>query len=58
MIVPIVGFAIAFSVLAYRHRKRGEHRTAIAELQRLGARLIMTTSESRNIGSMVEALSD
>ena len=56
MIASVAVFAIIFSVLAFRHRRLRKHQNAIAELQRLGARVAMTTPESRNIDSMEESI--
>ena len=58
LIATIVVFAIIFAILAFRHRALHKHRTAIVELQRLGARVNMTTSESRNISSMDDSIGD
>ena len=58
MIATVVAFAIIFSVLAFRHRSLRKHLTAIAELQRLGAHVNMTTPESRNISAMDDSIGD
>ncbi|MDM4019514.1 hypothetical protein [Roseiconus lacunae] len=54
--VIVVLFAMVFAVIAVRHRKLHEHRVAIAELQRLGARLNMTNTESQNLDSVKDAV--
>ncbi|MCC9604245.1 hypothetical protein LOC67_27135 [Stieleria sp. JC731] len=56
MIVGIAIFAIVFSVLGYRHSRLRKHRTAIVELQRLGARMIMTDPESTGLASMDDSI--